>query len=835
MRSLLLRSVQGSLAVAGVALGVTVAVSINLANTSAERAFTLSTEAISGTATDQIVGGPGRIADDVFPRLVQAGFTVAPIVEGWVLATPPNLPRRNLHLLGIDPLSDGAFRNATSPGAEAPITPALLAVPGSALVAGSTARTLGLHPGSHLLVRTELRSVPLLVIGTVGGASDDAALADVVITDISTAQEILGRNGTIDRIDVRLPAGDTAARVRLNALLPASAQLLAAGTRTETALAMTRAFRINLTALSLLALVCGTFLIYNTVSFSVVQRRPLFGILRSMGVTRGGIFALVLGEAALLGVVGTALGLAGGVVLGRGLVQLVTRTINDLYFALTVRVVEIPASTVTLGILLGMGATLLAALAPAAEATFTPPRAALGRSVLEQRVRRALPRAAGLGVVLLAGGVGILAWPRSGLIACFAALFAVTLGFALMTPLAAATLLRAARNPLGALWGPMGRMTAGRVVATLSRSAVAIAALVIATSVTVGMGVMIVSFRVTVARWLDSSLVDDLYISPAYRSTAPRAASLPFSLSERAAQVPGVGRVDTIRRADLTTPSGQVRLLAVGGGARAFSGFAWRDVDALSAWKTLAADGVLISEAFAEHTGLHTGGSIVLPTQLGPRRLLIGGEFSDYASDRGAVLMRRETYLRLFADPALTAFSVALAPHASLAATRDRLAVALNGEVPVNITSNRDLKRFSLEIFDRTFLITDVLRLLAALVAGLGVLSALAALALEGAREFAVLRAQGLTPGQLWKLVLGQSALIGLTAGLLALPVGLGLAVIMIKVINRLSFGWTVPFVWSPGVLLQALALTLGASLLAGIYPAWRSARTRPAEALREE
>jgi putative ABC transport system permease protein len=207
-------------------------------------------------------------------------------------------------------------------------------------------------------------------------------LSDLLVMDIAAAQEILGRVGRIDRIDLIASESQLG---RARAVLPAGAQILRSSARTETSEEMTKAFRLNLTALSLLALVCGVFLIYNTTVFSVVQRRTLIGTLRALGVTRGQVFALVLGEAAVVALLGTAAGLGAGVLLARELVRLVTQTINDLYFVVSVRELAVPAALLIKAGVIGIGATLAAALAPAIEATRAAPRAAQIRSALEAR------------------------------------------------------------------------------------------------------------------------------------------------------------------------------------------------------------------------------------------------------------------------------------------------------------------------------------------------------------------------------------------------------------------------------------------------------------------
>jgi putative ABC transport system permease protein len=907
LRQMARRPGQVGLAVVGVALGVAVVVAVDLASSSATRAFQLSTEAVTGRATHQIVGGPEGLPETLFPRLVLAtGVTAAPIVEAYVAlpgrAGGPALAPRLLHLLGVDPFSEGPLRpyldaggearaavagpgGAARPGGGGPrpadLTPLLLRS-GTCLLSAATAAELGLRAGDRFAVRAGGMPRQLELAGVIepAGAGAESAIGDLLVMDIAAAQELLGRQGRLDRIDLLLsgvsdvapepasPANGasgaatpgrsagaasrghagTPGRSQITALLPAGAQLLPAAGRGRDTLEMTRAFRINLTALSLLALLCGAFLIYNTMTFSVIQRRPLLGTLRALGVTRGQVLALVMTEAAGVAVLGTAGGLAAGVLLGRGLLRLVTRTINDLYFVVSVRDLALAPGSFLAGAALGIGATLAAALAPALEATLTPPRAALSRSLLEARLRRALPRATALGCGLLLTGSSLLAVPPaagagalagaggSGLVLGFAGLGVVIVGFALLAPAATVGLMRLLRSPLGALLGFRGRMAAGSVTASLSRTAVAIAALMVAVSVTVGIGVMIDSFRQTVVDWLERSLQSDLYVSAPTGYGGFGGAPIAPGLAGRAAAVPGVAAVHGSRRVELPSPSGPIRLLAVDGDRRRFRGFELREGDPEEVWREVGGgEQAIVSEPFSRRHEVHAGGELRLPTASGERRFRVAGVFDDYTSDLGLVVMSRRTYQRFWRDPWLSGFALDLAPGAGAGRTIRLLRQALGPGSPLVIRPNRALKRLSLQIFDRTFLITRVLRLLAGIVAAIGVLSALTALQLERAREIGVLRATGLTPGQVWQLVTTQTGLMGLAAGLMSLPVGLTLSAIMVYIINRRSFGWTIRLEVSPAVLLEALLLALATALAAGLYPSYRMARIPPALALREE
>ncbi len=886
LRYLTRHPAQIGLATLGVALGVAVVVAVDLANASATRAFTLSTEAVTGRATHQVLAGPEGLPDDAYPRLVLAAGIerAAPIVERDVTVARPGEPRgvggrsgaarpprgRLLHLLGIDPFAERPFRPYLAAGGGAGLDLAsFLTRPRAAVLAAATARELGVAVGGTLPIRVGAAVVPLAVVGTL--AADDEtsrrALADLLVVDVATAEELIadgepGGGGRLSRIDLIVPEGPAGDRLlaRARAVLPPGAAIVTAAARSRSTATMTRSFRLNLVALSLLALLCGVFLIYNTITFSVVQRRALLGTLRALGVTRSQVFALVLAEAAAVAVAGSGIGLLAGIALGSGLVRLVTQTINDLYFVLAVRELAIPAATLLKGAAVGVGATLLAALAPAYEATATPPRAVLLRSALETRLRLALPRAVAAGAALLALGGGLLALP-GGILLAFAGLLAVIVGCAALAPPATVGLMALLRRPMGATFGILGRMAAAGVVAALSRTGIAIAALVVAISVTVGIGVMIQSFRSTVVRWLDDSLHADFYVSAPAAGGGFRGGALDPALAARAAALPGVALVERIRRVELPAAGEPVRLVAIDVDGATFGAAANAGTGGLAGWlrrrrgdrqarsgrsielaagdprrvgAAFAAGEVVVSEAFAEHRRVAPGATLVLRTTVGERPFRVAGVFYDYASDRGIVMIDHRVYEALWGDRALSGFSVSLAPGVDADAVERALRRTLEGSAAAE-QSNRALKRLSLAVFDRTFLITGVLRLLAGVVAGIGVLAALLALQLERGRELAVLRANGLTPRQVWGLITAQTGLMGLAAGLLSLPVGLALAAIMIFVINRRSFGWTVVMEIPPGVLAEALGLALATALLAGLYPAWKMARTSPARALREE
>ena len=837
LRDLVRRPLHTGLMVLGVALGVAVVVAIDLANGAARRGFARSTEAIVGRATHQVLGGPGGLEQEVFRRLrVETGIRAsAPIVEGVAVAL--DLGREPLRVLGVDPLSEGPFRGHLGSGtvADAAFAP-FFTDPRAVLLSATFARRHGLGLGSPLRVRAGDRVEELRVLGLIEAqdAASVSALDGLLLLDVGAAQRLLRLPDRLSRIDLILASAEE--REAVASLLPPDARLAPASEQSGTVAELTAAFELNLTALSLLALVVGMFLIYNTVMFSVVQRRTVFGTLRTLGTTPEQILGLILAETGAAAAVGAALGLVLGTLLGQSAVRLVTRTVNDLYFVVAVSGASLTMGSALKGALLGIGAALVAALAPALEASRVQPVTALRPSTFEARARGLVPGLAGVGAGLgLLGALTLLGFERS-LVLSFAGLFAVVLGIACAAPAFTVVLMTALR-PLAGWWaGILGRLATGTVARAVSRTGVAAAALMVAVSVTIGVSVMIASFRATVENWLGLTLMADLYVSapgPGGRRSAP---ALAADVPARVAAVDGVAGIETIRVVFVNSPQGEVEL-AVSDATRARSASLFRFAEGApeEVWPRVQRGAVVVSEPFAfRHRLPPRGGTVTLRTDRGPRTFPVAGIYYDYATERGTVLMARVVYERHWNDRGRTSVAAYLGPGHDSAQVAESLRRALAG-TGLQVAETRSLRREALRVFDRTFAVTEALRLLAVVVAFIGVWSALLALQVERTRELGTLRALGLLPGQLWALTLLETGLIGLAAGLLSLPTGLLLATILIEVINVRSFGWTMQMQLDPLVLAQALGVSVLAALLAAVYPVLRLQRLSVAEALRQE
>ncbi|MGQ9908341.1 MAG: FtsX-like permease family protein [Candidatus Flexifilum sp.] len=840
------RLLQSVLFIIGVALGVAMMIAIDLANTSSKRAFELSTQSVTGRATHQIIGGPGGLPTELYRRLrvdLHLG-RVAPVIEDYVRGL--NVGDQPLRVFGVDPFAEPPFRDYLTEVEVAGETQnafqalnAFIARPNTAVISAGLADRYGLTVGDTLSLRPAAGQVDLTIVGLleVDDAASAQAIENLVLVDIATAQAIIGSPGSISRIDLILP-DDYDIRA-IEALLPPGARITTPSARSGALAQMTAAFELNLQALSLLALVVGVFLIYNTVTFSVVQRRPLLGTLRALGTTRRQLFLLIVGEALLLGALGTALGLGLGIILGRATVGLIAQTISDLYFTVSVQGVALDIVTLIKGAAVGLGASIGAALLPALDATRTPPAGSLRRSQLEEQTTRLLPFITGAALALIALGIGLLALPTDNLIVSFAALFAIVIGGALLTPGMLVIGMRLFTPLTGSVLGVVGRMAPRSVARSLSRTSVAVAALTVAVSVIVGVSAMIGSFRGTVADWLETTLGADIYISPPSLTATRALADVDRALVDRARAVAGVDRVVIGRNVDVIAPDyadlPPVNLtIADGEVVSRPRRFVWTTTGA-DYWDELTAGAIMVSEPFAFRRGITPERNrLTLLTDRGPHTFTVVGVYYDYSTDQGTVFMADPVYRQWFDDPYISTMAVFLTPGADGGAVLEAVRAALAGTELV-VQSNRALRSGVFEIFERTFAITGALRLLATIVAFIGILSALLALQLEQARQFGVMRAVGMTGPQLWTYTLTQTGLMGLTAGVLSLPIGAALAYVLIYVINVRSFGWTMQLTFSADEFLLAIGVAVLAALAAGLYPAHHLSRLVTARALRSE
>lgn len=840
------RAFQSVLFVVGVALGVAVGVAIDLANASASRAFNLSAESLTGSTTHQIIGGPGGLPEALYPQVRdELGIQQsAPVIQEYVRAK--TLGDQPLRMLGVDFFAENPFRNylEVSRGSSQQDTTefiTMFAQQNPVVISENMANRFDVEVGDRIILSINAQEVEATVVGLLqpNDTFTQQVLDDLILTNLSTAQNLLDMPDTIHRIDLILPEDYDLTQIQ--AILPDGALLTTPIDESSALAQMTDAFELNLQALSLLALVVGVFLIYNTVSFSVVQRRPVIGILRSLGTTRRQIFVMVVSEAFLLGTIGTILGLGLGYVMGQGTVRAISQTISDLYFRVNVQQVALDPTVFIKGAVIGVGASLLAAIVPALDATNTVPAGAVRRSEVEQRARKLLPYLTVAGVVLNLIGFLLLQISDESVVGSFAALFSVIIGCAFFTPLALIFTMYVLRPISGKLFGVVGLMAPRAVLRALSRTSIAVAALTLSISVIVGVGVMITSFRSTVADWLENTIGADIFISPPSVTATQIDADVDPAIVDTLAAVEGVDHAAYVRAVPVSAPDypdlPPVNLAAisedVSNGRRRF---AWNNAPE-GDYRAALRDGyVIVTEPFAYLRNItEENNTITLLTDSGEQEFTIIGVFYDYGDVQGTLLMDLSIYRSFYNDPYLTTLALYVEEGASIQDVIDTLRTETLVGMDLEVQSNRELREGALEVFDRTFAITYALQILAVIVAFIGILSALLSLQLEHRREYGIMRANGMTPGQLRKFTLVQTGLMGLTSGILSIPIGMVLAVILIYVINVRSFGWSMEISPVPREFIQAMAVAIVASVAAGIYPAWHLSRLITTDAIRGE
>ncbi|WP_411728555.1 FtsX-like permease family protein [Methyloglobulus sp.] len=831
---------QLALAILGIALGVAVVIAIELAMESSLKSFNQASKAFSGTATHRIIASDGGLDEKLYTRLrVDLGIAnLSPVVTGYVKLAQPD--EESFKLIGIDPFIEkplhSSWRNEQKKNSPSDLLTRLIAEPNSALLSEKTAQRLNRKINDPLTIVTDQGTQQLKIIGllTFNDAVSGQVLSNLIITDIATAQEVLGLFGRLSSIEVLMEKEAPETLAAIQTVLPGNTLLVSIGSQVESMREMTRAFSINLKALGLLSLLVGMFLIYNTMTFLVMQRRRLIGSLRLLGVTRQQVFKLIIGEALWLAIIGTLLGIVLGIALGQGLLVLISGTINAIYFRIDTASLMITPLQIGKGILLGISATLLAVLPPAFEATRLSVVKVMARSQLESRIRRLIKTAGLMSFVLIFGGLAMAFFSGKSITLGLASIFLILFGFGLLTPVLTLLLMKLIERLSGRFLGILGRLPPRMVSAEISRTGIAIAALMIAVSATIGMDLMIGSFRQTVAQWLHSSLPADLYVAlPGDKMTVDKALA-GHRLKEKIAKLDDVQMLSSALHTKLIADNQLTKISVFELNAKSKQGFIFKHKVDDDLWRRFEDQRTLIvTEPYAYHHAVKLGQKILVKTGQGEQAFEVIAIYADYSGDQGHLAMSRQNYQRYWPDLGYSGIGVYAREGADLKQLESRISQLLT--VQQSVKSNQEIYKASMELFEQTFTITETLRWLSAAIAFVGVFSALMALQFERTRQLGILRAIGITSRQLTVLIIGETGLMGLVAGLLAIPVGFIVAYVLIFVVYQRSFGWTMAFYFDSGVLYQGLALAFVAALLAGVIPAMKMAQTQPAEALRTE
>jgi putative ABC transport system permease protein len=871
---------RGALALAtlGVALGVAVFVAVQCANYSVLRAFSSSLEAVSGRANVQIVGGARGLPEGVYARLLQNPDAriqaAAPLIEKTLfsptLKAKPQDAGTSLLILGIDPFAQADFfeldlQNALGSGAPASTyvasedaqsrgasTPRSLRAVGEFLLrpdaialSPSLAARFGLKSGSTLDLFVGSQRKTFRVVAIAEGVGE-AFGGDFALVDLATAQEALGEEGRLSQIDLIVPEAQVPAFVRdwqrkIGGALPPDARVQRPAQRSAQVASLLAAFQLNLSALSGITLFVGAFLIYNTVAVAVVRRRVEAGILRATGTPSSRLTALFCIEAGILGLIGSLVGFALGLILARYTLGEVSRTVSTLYVAVRARDVFVPpwlfAAALAGGTLLSVAASFPAAR----EAGRVSPREAFNRASLNASATRFSKVLALIGLAMIGCGL-LLCLPAIASRAAwvgFIATGATLGGFACFAPLAVlwgGALAQKSSKYLG-----VGPMLAGIALQRgAHRASLVVAALMVSLAMTVGLAVMVLSFRNTVARWVDNTISADFFVAPARGFSGDAGPGLPPEVVAFAKSLPQARAVDTIRGADTIIRNQPVFIAAntlpsLATGDRRIEWVSTRSGAANALRDFSSGSAILVSERFSNLLGYKAGQSVTLETPRGPRPFSIAGVFYDYTPNEAVVYLPQKLYKYLWSDGATDGLALYFRDGVRVEDVQAQFEQRFGRRYALTLLPNKQIREQVFKTFDDTFAVTYALQLIAVIVAGVGIFDTLLALLLERGRELAVLRATGASKAQVQRWILLEFGLVGLLGWALSLAAGSLLAWQLIFVINRQFFGWTIQPALPLFVPLQALVLALAAALGAGLIPSRAAARADLARSLQME
>ena len=794
--------IQLVLSIFGIAVGVATIVAIDLANYNASESFQKSNDLLNGLATHRISGDAQGIDQEVFRWLkVDMGVSAAiPVIESKVVISEDN---HSVTLLGIDPFSERRIRSL---GTDLNLSSAS---PFTVYISAEIAQRYPDYINNKLTLSFAGEHKNFSVGGVID--LDNNVLDNILITDIGAAQVFVGMGDNISYIDLRLENHDVE---RIENNLPIGSYLIDLNARNYAQGEMTRAFKTNLFALGLLALVVGMFLVFNTVSFQMLRRKELFALLRVLGFTHRGLFSLLMTEAFILGLLGTVIGIGSGMVLSQLLYGLVTNTINELYYEFAPQVLQIPTATLSKAVFLGIGASLLAVAYPAWDSRRRALVSQMARSSVEISIFTS-SKIVWLAVLCMMLAIAMI-YLGTSLWSAFAALFLLIISMCFPLPFVLSKTVVLTTKTRIIFSQPVLLLAVRSITESLSRTGLAAIALSIAVATTLGVSLMIDSFRFSVDQWLNNYLRADVYIS------ASRADSAMISpqLLDQISALENIKSVSLSRRSSVQSNFGAVDLFVLDTNSEGFKSFQIKSTDVEHLWDKFHNDNAaLISESFAARLGLNLNDVILLNTQQGFIKFTIAAVYYDYSSEHGVIALHANSWNKY--NSTVNFRSIALYLHnneqQSIASTLDFFQKTLSQSKSLFISSNKALKDEVLKVFDQTFEITNILRLLTILIAMSAIISALLCVQLERRHQLSILRAIGFTRLNLALNYQISTAVMGFVIGIFSIPIGITLCIVLIDVINQRSFGWSMQMLISPALLMQSLIIAIVSSLVAGM------------------
>ena len=845
-------------AVIAIAIGVALGLGIHLVNRSALDEFDAAIAVVNAEAQASLRAAAGSFDETIYAGVATdpAIAAASPLIETDVqvlsvegpVATPATTgvagdpaPRAaKLRVIGLD-----AMRAAQ-------VTPSLLPSPadetrdgaGSAsdlfaddaiFLSDAATQSLGARIGDLLRVRSGAAEASLRVAGTVPGAAAGQRLA---VMDIGAAQWRLGWIGRLSRIDLRLAAGLGASQApkTLADRLPPDVVWSTPEASRQRMSNLSRAYRVNLNVLALVALFTGAFIVYSTVALGVLRQQQELALLGVLGASRRLLAAAVLGQGAVLGVLGAALGVAGGIGLAWAMLRLVGGDLGGGYFQGSAPPLSLAPLPLSVFALLGVTAGMAGSVMPAWSMRNIAPARALRPGATERRrhgVRGAILATA----LFAAGGVLVALPPLENLplpayLAIAAWLFA---GIALVPLLTRALGTMLAHRALGSWHWPAAWLALQRVRGAPGGAAAALAGVVASVALASAMAIMVHSFRVSVDRWLDTVLPADIY---GRSGEGAARAALDGQAQQRLRSLPGVARTEFLRaiELDLNPSRPPVTLLA-----RPLADIDVRQRLPLTGELLAAPAGripIHVSEAMVDLYGFAPGRSVALPlagVSEDDRRFFVTGVWRDYARQHGAIVIDEADYRRITGDDSVSDIALWLAPGADAGTVLDGLRRSLPELASVDFRSAQQIRALSLRIFDRSFAVTYALEAIALLVGLFGVAATYSGEALARAREFGMLRHLGVTRAQIGRMFAFESTVL-ITAGVAwGSALGVLIALVLIHRVNPQSFHWTMDTAWPVGLLLSGALALVALGVVSAVIASRAATGASPLRAVRSD
>ncbi len=842
-RPLLRTPVRLLITVLGVAAGVASVLATIAASHAAVHSLARSTKEIAGRTVLEITR-PGRVPEGVLGELrsLSALATLLPVVEESVQIP---IAQKVVRLLGVDLMVDFQAREfLADENAGASITEeALLSLQGGAFLPSPLAEELGVRQGDRFQVLAHAQLRELCVAAVFDPPRLAGAFEALIVVDIATSQELVGRPGFLDRIELVPRIGVSAEKLRetIDGILPASCVVTEPETRARQTTSMLRSLEFNLAALSGVSLLVSAVLVATTLATSIVQRRPQLSLLVSLGASSRTIAVAVLIESLAIGFAGGLLGIALGHLGARLSVESVRATVSTIVRGIPSAEVRFDPVLVVGGLALGILVSLLAGLVPLKEALSLPPIQGLRPQPSPFLTRR--EALASVGLMLLFLGV---AWLLALLPAWNGLPFAAHLSaFAILAALAfsSSPIIDLVGRMFSRLWFLRSRLLPRLSVSTLTvgrgRVTWGCTAMGMACALAVAMATMIHSFRESVVDWTSRSMQADLFLKSMNRAPTGELGTMSPEVLRIAEDRFGRGSVDPYYSSEAFIGNARIAFAGSafevaarhGGGVPFRRGRASAEVFAAAR----SNHSVIINESLARRFRLGEGGTLKLRVAGGVQEWRVEGVFVDYSSSEGLAVIDREDYLKRYPDHGPYTIDVYLGEGEDAATAREQLQWAIGTRHAVTILHSAGLRRQILDVFERTFAITRALQMIAAIVAVIAVLTVLNALIDEQSRNLAVLVALGASRTQVFGVVIIEALVLSLIAAVAGSAFGGLVGVVLVKVVNVQSFGWTLRLLFPAASLCTLVGFVLLSGLLAGMIPALSATRLQIREVLHQE